>query len=227
MFRKKKKRSAGKNQPDFHADLEMAISDLPDSQLVDGDHPGNTNGVPVGTAGSDKVVDSEDKSSEEKLRESERQFLKDEIHRQVINKIDLNSIGKMRDEDLRLEIRRNAEFILEESADFLDAEQRAEVIEEVIDETFGLGPLEPLFKDDSVTDVMINGAKHVYVERNGRLELSHVKFADDAHVIRIVQRIVGAVGRRVDGKPAQWLMDGWLTEVGSMQLYLPWLWMDR
>lgn len=137
-------------------------------------------------------------SSDLGLEESELQYLKDEIHRRVVNQVDLTTISKMSNADLRAEIRRHSEFILSESATFLNKEQKEALVTQVIDETFGLGPLEPVLRDDSVTDIMINGAKQVYIEKQGRLQLSNVKFADDAHVIKIIQRIVGEVGRRVD-----------------------------
>ena len=73
-----------------------------------------------------------------------------------------------------------------------------EMVNEVLDEVFGLGPLEPLMRDSTITDILINGPKTVYIERNGRLETTDVAFHDDRHLIQIVQRIVGKVGRRVD-----------------------------
>ena len=169
---------------------------------------------------TESTVDLTDKN----LHEAEIQYLKDEIHKRVVNKVDLTMIGKMRDEDLRIEIRRHAELTIDESATFLTPEQRDSLIEEVIDETFGLGPLEPLFRDDSVTEIMINGAKKVYVERNGRLQLSPVKFANDAHVIRIVQRIVGAVGRRIDETSP--MVDGRLKDGSRINAVIPPLALD-
>ena len=131
-------------------------------------------------------------------QETEFQLVKAEIHRQVIGKIDLSLIGTMNEGDLRFEIRRAGEQILHDRSDLLNAEERERLINEIIDETFGLGPLEPLFHDDSITDILINGPTTVYVERRGRLEKSQVRFANDDHLLKIVQRIVSAVGRRVD-----------------------------
>jgi pilus assembly protein CpaF len=170
------------------------------------------------------VEDRENEIVEEQFQEDEIQFLKDEIHRRVINKVDLTMIGKMRDEDLRLEIRRNAELTIADSATFLTDDQREKLIGEVIDETFGLGPLEPLFRDESITDIMINGAKQVYIEKNGRLELSKVKFANDAHVVRIIQRIVGAVGRRIDETSP--MVDGRLKDGSRINAIIPPLALD-
>src|SRR5205807_3703720 len=80
----------------------------------------------------------------------------------------------------------------------LSRQEREHLVAEVLDETFGLGPLEPLMNDPTITDIMINGPRTVYVERNGQLELTNVSFNDERHLVHIVQRIVGHAGRRVD-----------------------------
>ncbi|MHB0960819.1 MAG: CpaF family protein [Pirellulaceae bacterium] len=134
----------------------------------------------------------------EDSREFEFQQIKDEVHRQVIGKIDLASIGTMDDADLRFEIRRASEQILGQRADLLNLEERERLVAEIIDETFGLGPLEPLLRDTTISDILINGSQSVYVERRGRLESTRIKFANDAHLLKIIQRIVSSVGRRID-----------------------------
>ena len=126
------------------------------------------------------------------------QQVKSDLHRQVIGQMDLSTIGTMADDELRLEVRRAAEELCSRRSDLLNLHERERLIDEVIDETFGLGPLEPLFRDSSITDILINGPKAVYVERNGRLERTNVGFANDQHLLQIVQRIVSAIGRRVD-----------------------------
>jgi pilus assembly protein CpaF len=131
-------------------------------------------------------------------QEIEFQLVKAEVHRQVIGKIDLSLIGTMGEGELRMEIRRAAQMILNDRQDLLNQQERERLIEEIIDETFGLGPLEPLFRDSSVTDILINGPRTVYVERKGRLSLTKVTFANDEHLLKVVQRIVSGVGRRVD-----------------------------
>jgi pilus assembly protein CpaF len=112
--------------------------------------------------------------------------------------MDLSSIGTMEDEDLRAEVRRAAEELCRRSSDLLNLSERERLVSEVLDETFGLGPLEPLMRDPTVTDIMINGPKVAYVERKGRLERVDVAFNDDRHLIQIIQRIAGRVGRRID-----------------------------
>jgi pilus assembly protein CpaF len=123
---------------------------------------------------------------------------KKQLHEQLITNMDLSSIGSMNEDELRLEVRRAAEELCRQSADLLNLSERERLVNEVIDETFGLGPLEPLMRDPAVTDIMINGFKTAYVERNGRLERVSVAFHDERHLLQIVQRIAGRIGRRVD-----------------------------
>jgi pilus assembly protein CpaF len=124
--------------------------------------------------------------------------LKRELHQQVISAMDLSSIGTMADEQLRLEVRRQAEALCHRRADLLSLSERERLVNEVLDETFGLGPLEPLMRDTTVSDILINGPRTVYVERRGRLEKTPVAFHDDRHLLHVVQRIVHRAGRRVD-----------------------------
>ncbi|MGO9924497.1 MAG: CpaF family protein, partial [Isosphaeraceae bacterium] len=131
---------------------------------------------------------------------AEERFLrhKKELHQQLIIGMNLGAIGTMGEEELRVEVRRAAEDLCRQSADLLNLSERERLVNEVIDETFGLGPLEPLMRDPLVTDIMINGPKTAYVERNGRLERVNVSFHDERHLLQIVQRIAGRIGRRVD-----------------------------
>jgi pilus assembly protein CpaF len=124
--------------------------------------------------------------------------LKKELHQQLITSMDLTTIGTMDEQELRLEVRRAAEELCRLRSDLLNLSDRERLVNEVLDETFGLGPLEPLMRDPSISDIMVNGPKVTYVERKGRLERTDVVFHDERHLIQIVQRIAGRVGRRVD-----------------------------
>jgi pilus assembly protein CpaF len=124
--------------------------------------------------------------------------LKRELHEQLITKLDLSAIGRISEEDLRVEVRRAAEELCRLGSDLLSLPEQERLVNEVLDETFGFGPLETLMRDQTISDILINGPKTVYVERNGRLERAKIAFNDDKHLIQIVQRIVGRVGRRVD-----------------------------
>ena len=142
--------------------------------------------------------DEEKEDEEAEAREYEFQRIKGEVHQQVIGRIDLTALGNMEESDLRIEVHRACEQVLDERADLLNKEDRERIFREVIDETFGLGPLEPLLADDSISEIMINGPETIYIEKNGRLQRSKVTFASEAHLLKIVQKVVGAVGRRVD-----------------------------
>src|SRR6266852_487282 len=120
---------------------------------------------------------------------------KQELHQQLIAAMDLSAIGTMKEEDLRIEVRRAAEELCRDSSDLLSLSERERLVNEVLDETFGLGPLEPLLRDPTITDILVNGPKTVYVERLGRLEKARIAFHDEQHLVQIVQRIVGRVGR--------------------------------
>ena len=124
--------------------------------------------------------------------------LKRELHQQVIATMDISAIGTLGEDELRSEVRHQAETLCQRRADLLSLSERERLVNEVLDETFGLGPLEPLMRDPEVSDILINGPKTVYVERKGRLHRSTVAFHDQQHVLQVVQRIVAKMGRRVD-----------------------------
>jgi len=131
---------------------------------------------------------------------SDERFLryKKELHQQLIGGMDLSTIGSMSEDELRIEVRRAAEELCRLSPEMFSLADRERLVNEVMDETFGLGPLETLMRDPTITDILINGPKTVYIERMGRLERTEVAFVDDRHLVQIVQRIVGRIGRRVD-----------------------------
>lgn len=161
---------------------------------------------------------------EDDALEREFQQIKEDIHRQVIGRIDLSFIGTMNDRELRLEVRRIAEQVLEQEGGALSPEARARLLEDVIAETFGLGPLEMLLKDPTISDIMINGSSTVYVERKGKLSRTKVKFANDAHLVKIIQRIVGGVGRRID--ETQPMCDARLADGSRVNAIIPPLALD-
>jgi len=120
------------------------------------------------------------------------------IHRKLIQKLNLERLTEANREDVRREVSQLLEsLVLGESAP-LNLQERERVVQEVLDEVFGLGPLEPLLADPTVNDILVNTHKRVYVERKGLLELTPIHFRDDVHLMSIVDRIVSAVGRRVD-----------------------------
>src|SRR5438552_1596828 len=112
---------------------------------------------------------------------------KKELHQQLIASMDLSTIGTMSEEELRVEVRRAAEELCRLSSDLLSLSERERLVSEVLDETFGLGPLEPLLRDPTISDILVNGPKMVFIERAGRLERVNVAFNDERHLLQIVQ----------------------------------------
>ena len=130
--------------------------------------------------------------------EVEFQQLKTSIHEELVESLDLAAVGQIDSDQMRSEVRQLSEEILKRRKLSLEGDRRQRLLDELLDEVFGLGPLEPLLADAGVSDILVNGADEVYVERGGRLERTPIIFADDAHVMRIVQRVVARVSRRVD-----------------------------
>jgi pilus assembly protein CpaF len=131
-------------------------------------------------------------------RELEFEKLKQRIHSKLVDKLDLSHVGDLEGEVLRREIRLVVEHLCDTEDTFLNRNERDRLIDEVLDETFGLGPLELLLKEPTVSEIMINGPKNVFIEHGGKLEKTAVTFRDDKHLMQIIDRIVSKVGRRVD-----------------------------
>jgi len=126
--------------------------------------------------------------------------LKSRIHDRLLDLIDLSLIDKLDRETLTAQIRKVIERILREDQFKLPLNmmERERIFSEIVDEVLGYGPLEPLLKDPSVSDILVNSYKRVYVERHGKLEVTDARFKDDAHLMRIIDKIVSSVGRRID-----------------------------
>ena len=129
---------------------------------------------------------------------SDLQDLKARVHRILVNRLDLAKLEKADPQVMQIEVRRAIERILDEENAPLSGLERERVQTDVINELFGLGPLEPLLEDKSISDILVNGAKQIYVERKGKLEKTDIEFRDDAHLMQIIDRIVSRIGRRVD-----------------------------
>ena len=130
--------------------------------------------------------------------QTEFDLLKQRIHQRLIGKLDLNKISELEGDVLKREIRNVVEHLCDNENTLLNRSERDRLVDEVLDETFGLGPLEMLLKDPAVSDILINGPKNIYVERGGKMEKTNVEFRDNAHLLQIIDRIVSKVGRRVD-----------------------------
>ena len=124
--------------------------------------------------------------------------LKRIIHGKLVDKLDLSRVSDLAGDTLRREIRLVVERLCDTENPLLNRMERERLIDEVLDETFGFGPLEALLKDPTISDILINGPHKIFVERRGKLEKTDVKFRDNEHLLQIIDRIVSKVGRRVD-----------------------------
>src|SRR5262245_45348361 len=126
------------------------------------------------------------------------QKIKADIHRQIVEALDLTKLGVWRPERLRREVRNLAEQLSRTSPTLLSEVERERLVKEIMDEVFGMGPLEGLMHDPTVSDILVNGPSQVFVERFGQLEETGIVFADDPHLMMIIQRIAARLGRRID-----------------------------
>jgi pilus assembly protein CpaF len=145
--------------------------------------------------------------------------LKMMLHQRLLDMINLSVIDKMPREQFRGEIGEMVRELLLEENKPLNMTERSRLVDDILDELLGLGPLETLLKDSSVTDILVNTHKYVFVERGGRLEMTPVRFKDDRHLLRIIDKIVSAVGRRVD--ESQPMVDARLADGSRVNAIVP------
>ncbi|MFN2399313.1 MAG: CpaF family protein [Gemmatimonadaceae bacterium] len=125
--------------------------------------------------------------------------LKVDLHRRLIERLDLEALEQIKDErELTAQIRQAVSDFLRAEATPLSGAEREEIVEQIVYEIIGLGPIEPLFRDTTISDILVNGSKEIYIERNGRLQRVPATFRNDAHLMSVIDRIVSRVGRRVD-----------------------------
>ncbi|AWB49129.1 type II secretion system protein E [Gemmobacter aquarius] len=137
-------------------------------------------------------------ADKEKKRKDRLMELKVELHKKLLESLNLAALEHATEANLKAEIADIASEALTEMSVALNKEDRATLNQELYDEVMGLGPLEPLLKDDSISDILVNGPHRIFVERGGKLTLTDITFKDERHLLRIIDKIVSAVGRRVD-----------------------------
>jgi len=147
------------------------------------------------------------------------QELKSSIHRDLLGQIDLEKLMDMRDGRARSQIFGIIQELVANSNTPLSGVERERLSREVLDEVFGLGPLEPLLQDPTINDILVNTFKRVYIERAGILEKTNVVFKDDAHLMHIIDKIVSAVGRRVDESSP--MVDARLLDGSRVNVIIP------
>ena len=128
----------------------------------------------------------------------EYQELKFTLHRKLVDKINLEALASIDNQRVRGEVRQALITLIDAEPTLLSSLEKQQISDEVLDEVFGLGPLEPLLQDPTISDILVNTHKQIYVERKGLLELTNVSFRDNQHLLRIIDKIVSQVGRRVD-----------------------------
>jgi pilus assembly protein CpaF len=155
-------------------------------------------GLTSGTAGSSFSRLGSQAGGNDRQANKSFEELKRLIHGKLVDKLDLSRVSDLAGDTLRREIRLVVERLCDTENPLLNRMERERLIDEVLDETFGFGPLEMLLKDPTISDILVNGAHKIYVERRGKLEKTDVKFRDNDHLLQIIDRIVSKVGRRVD-----------------------------
>ena len=150
--------------------------------------------------------------------------LKESLHSKVINEIDLESLNRLQEDVAREQLRQVILDVLQREKTPLTMTEREQMVTEILDEVFGLGPLQPLLADPTLSDILVNGAYNVYVERRGKLERTAVRFTDNEHLMRIIDRIVSRVGRRVDESSP--MVDARLLDGSRVNVIIPPLALD-
>jgi len=150
--------------------------------------------------------------------------LKSQIHRKLIGVLNLERVASIPKDRVRMEIGRVVERLLEEERVPMTTAEQTKIVEEVLDEVLGLGPLEPLLKEPSISDILVNRHDKVFIERGGKLSETTVRFKDDAHLLHIIEKIVSQVGRRID--EAQPIVDARLADGSRVNAIIPPLALD-
>ncbi len=132
------------------------------------------------------------------LGREQYQDLKRKIHRKMLDVLDLSILSEMDDDEVQQQIEHVVGKLLDQAGVTFNRKERVQFVQEIVDEVIGFGPLEPLLKDSTISDILVNGAKQVYVERHGKLCLTDVEFKDDGHLRHVMDRIVSTVGRHID-----------------------------
>lgn len=156
---------------------------------------GQAPGAPKVNPGARSATPNRARPSKEKIEQFTA--LKMRLHRKLIDQLDLARMAGD-DDALRAQVKEVVSNLADQENTLLNFSERQRLISEVLDETFGLGPLEVLLTDPAISDILVNGPKQVYVERNGKLEMTEIEFRDNAHLMHVIDKIVSAVGRRCD-----------------------------
>src|ERR1051326_1184240 len=178
---------------------------------------GEFNSISTPISSSGVAVASEAKRTG--LSFKEYQELKSSVHRDLISRVDLERVATQRDEYTRAQVLSVIQDLVSNLKTPLSGRERERLSLEVLDEVFGLGPLEPVLQDPTVNDILVNGPRQVYVERGGILEESNIMFKDNAHLMNVIDKIVSAIGRRVDESSP--MVDARLADGSRVNVIIP------
>ena len=151
--------------------------------------------------------------------DSSEMSLREQIHRTLVRIVDPGKLKQLSHQEVEKEIRTLVEKLVDDAQPRLSTSERSRLINDLLDDILGYGPLEKLLRDDSISDILVNGAKQVYIERNGVLIESDIRFRDDNQLLHVIQRIVGKVGRRVDERTP--LVDARLADGSRVNAIIP------
>ncbi len=193
----------------------MSLFSRPQLQAELGQVHGALNGTPAET----QVVISRGLEDAQERRLSSYTELKVSLHQQLLDMINLSVIDKMPANEFRVQMGEMVRELLVRENQPLDRQEQTQLVDDILDELLGLGPIEPLLKDNSVTDILVNCHSNVFVERGGQLYPTAVRFKDDRHLLRIIDRIVSAIGRRVD--EAHPMVDARLADGSRVNAIIP------
>ncbi len=169
-----------------------------------------------------KKKDSQGENGTEKKSSNEDPYreLKSSLHRALIDEIDKETLQKPEnDEELELEVKETIESLLEEESKVISAKDKEIILEEILNETLGFGPITPLIEDNKISEIMVNGPEQVYVEEEGKLRLTETKFRDNQHVLHVIEKIVAPIGRRIDESSP--LVDARLPDGSRVNAIIP------
>ena len=173
---------------------------------------------------SDSKTEARRRSDHRRQVAHEYAELKHRLHRKLFDHIDFSKLGEVSESRASADIAALTRRILDEENVALNADERNTVVAEIQNKVFGLGPLEPFLQDPTISDILVNRHDQIYIERKGRLELTATRFLDDAHLMRIIERILSKVGRRVDESTP--MVDARLTDGSRVNVIVPPLALD-
>src|SRR5216683_7042379 len=177
------------------------------------------NSNPISTALGTASVPAGAEAKRTGLSFKEYQELKSSVHRDLISRVDLERVATQRDESTRAQVLSVIQDLVATLKTPLSGRERDRLSLEVLDEVFGLGPLEPLLQDPTINDILVNGHKQVYVERAGMLEETNIRFKDNAHLMHIIDKIVSDIGRHVDESSP--MVDARLADGSRVNVIIP------